>query len=298
MRHLENCPICSEKNRKIIYAGTINFEKVNDAIKNPYGSHYQINRCSGCELLYSDPILDEDQIELLYLDAESTNITAGEEGNVRETMRLYYQFFSPYLKNREAILDVGCDVGLLLEFAKEDRFSNLYGIEPNPVARKIANSKINATITDEFYEKDRYEKNSFDAITFVHVVDHVINPAKVIESAYEHLKPGGIAFVVVHNSNSILAKIMGEKFPPFNLYHHFFFTKESLRNLFESRGFEVLKVSPTKNCYSINFFIERFPGCPGKFKKILKNIANQLRIGKIPLTFSVGNIGIVARKKS
>lgn len=248
--------------------------------------------------MYSDPILNEDQIELLYLDAESTNITAGEEGNVRETMRLYYQFLLPYLKNREAILDVGCDVGLLLEFAKKDGFSSLYGIEPNPVARKIAYSKkINASITDQFYEKDRYEKNFFDAITFVHVVDHVINPAKIIESAYEHLKPGGIAFAVVHNPNSILAKIMGEKFPPFNLYHHFFFTKKSLINLFESRGFEVLKVCPTKNCYSINFFIERFPGCPGKFKKIFKNIANQLRIGKIPLTFSVGNIGIVARKK-
>lgn len=40
MRYIEHCPICSENKRKIIYAGTINFEKVNDAIKNPYGSHY------------------------------------------------------------------------------------------------------------------------------------------------------------------------------------------------------------------------------------------------------------------
>jgi hypothetical protein len=80
------------------------------------------------------------------------------------------------------------------------------------------------------------------------------------------------------------------------LYHHYFFDKKTLAELFAANGYEVIGVYSTRNCYSLGFFASRLPGVPTPIRRFLEASLNRLGIGGIPLTIPVGNIAIVARR--
>ena len=296
MREIERCPICRNPDRAIIFDGTLDGTDIAAARRNPYGAHYQINRCRACGMIFSSPIFDDADIAALYEHARSTNVMSSEEENVKNTMRLYYALVKPHLLHRDRVLDIGCDVGLMLELARRDGFRELIGLEPNPVARVEAQKIPGAVVHDQFYEALKFADGSFDLITFIHVIDHVVDPSSIVERAFRHLRPGGVVIAVVHNVESLLARVLGERFPPFNLYHHCFFSKRTLDQLFKSRGFHVLKVVSTPNCYSLGFFMRHAPGVPDRIRTILGNALDSIGLGKLALTIPVGNIGVVARR--
>jgi 2-polyprenyl-3-methyl-5-hydroxy-6-metoxy-1,4-benzoquinol methylase len=297
MREIENCPICFSKEKFLKYASTLLGPVSLDKIPNPYSAHYQINECSGCALILSSPILEDEKITALYRDFSEKNVSDGEEENVRQTMKMYYNLVRPHLYQRERILDVGCDVGYLLEVAYKDGFRELHGLEPVPATREIAQKIPGSAILDEFYESTNYPKASFDLITLIHVLDHLVDPSIVLKKAITDLKSKGLIVAVVHNVESLLGRIMGEKFPVFNLYHHYFFSKKTLRNLFEAHGYEVIKVVSTCNRYSLGFFLRRMPGLPNFFRNFLLSFFKGIKLLDLPISIPVGNIGIVARKR-
>jgi 2-polyprenyl-3-methyl-5-hydroxy-6-metoxy-1,4-benzoquinol methylase len=215
---------------------------------------------------------------------------------VKRTMAGYYRLAAPSLTGRERILDVGCDIGLLLQAAKEDGFQELYGIEPVPKARAQSESIPGARITDVFFESSEYPASYFDLISFIHVVDHLYKPRIALKKAFNNLKPNGIVVAVVHNAKSALFYLLRERFPIFNLYHHYFFNKKTLAKLFAANGYEIIGVYSTRNCYSLGFFASRLPGVPVSIRRFLQASLSKLGIDGIPLTIPVGNIAIVARR--
>src|SRR5258706_7583424 len=126
------CPICNGRNSTVLYGAKLPVEFDETAPPSPYSAHYQINRCMSCGLIYSSPIMDELGVSTLYQDSRETNVSPGEEDNVRRTMALYYRLTASHLRARERMLDIGCDMGFMLEAAKSDGFKELHGIEPVP----------------------------------------------------------------------------------------------------------------------------------------------------------------------
>jgi SAM-dependent methyltransferase len=302
MRDLTPCCICGSRESGVVFAATHSPSLSAESVPDPYTAHYRINRCRGCDLQYSSPILDDDGVRALYEhgvvtrtdDSDGTNVAAGEAVGVRRTMQLYYDRIRPFLRSRDSFLEVGCDVGYLLEAAQDDGFARVYGCEPNPLARERAARLRDSEISDRFYEQWELPVNTFDALTLIHVVDHLVDPMRVLEKARGELKPGGVLFAVVHDVECPLARITGERFPPFNLYHHYFFSKTTLRKLLEAAGFEVLEVHNTLNSYSLGFFLIKAPGFPGK--KSVAKLLDKTGLARRSVTVPIGNIGIVARK--
>lgn len=296
MRNLEICPICIGTSRQMIYASTLTMEISSTNIPNPYSAHYQINQCLGCDLRFSSPILDDAGVNALYTQSGEGNVVAGEEDNVRFTMKNYYKLVRPHIHNKTRVLDIGCDVGYFLEATLNDGFAELYGLEPTKPALEVAEKLPNSFMSEKFYEEISYPPNHFDLISMIHVLDHLVDPSIALKKAKHELNIGGIVFAVVHNSKSLLGRIMGEKFPVYNLYHHYFFTKDTLRKLLESQGFEVVKVVSTYNCYSMGFFIRKMPFTPQFLKKHILSLFRLLGLNKIRLNLPIGNIGVIARK--
>jgi SAM-dependent methyltransferase len=290
------CPICNGHNSTVVYGAKLPAKFDETAPPSPYSAHYQINRCMNCGLIYSSPIMDERGVSRLYEESSETNVTPGEENNVRRTMALYYSLAAPHLRRRERMLDIGCDMGFMLESAKADGFKELHGIEPVPAARSVAETIDGATITDKFFEQTDYPVDYFDLITLIHVLDHLYDPCIVLRQAFRNLRPGGLVVAVVHNVRSFLGILLGERFPIFNLYHHYFFNKDTLAELFRRQGYEVVKVVPTRNCYSLGFFAQRVPGLPASARQLAIRALRGLSLTDIPITIPVGNIGIVARR--
>ncbi len=302
MRHLfrdmATCPICSATSQSTVYPSTIDFDKVTSGQIKAYEAHYSINRCDQCGLVLSNPVFAEDQVRRLYEHAEATNVAEREDQNVRWTMQYYYRLVQPYLCGRQKMLDVGCDVGYLLQAAAEDGFAELHGIEPNRLARVRAQTIPRAVIFDTFYEDATYPESSFDLVSLVHVLDHVYDPRAVLERAYRQLKPGGVLIAVVHNVNCLLRRVLGERFPVFNLYHHYFFSKQTLGALGSTAGFDVKNVVSTKNCYSLNFFLKKMPLLPAFIKRPLAWLLSLVGIGSLPITIPVGNIALIAQRRA
>jgi 2-polyprenyl-3-methyl-5-hydroxy-6-metoxy-1,4-benzoquinol methylase len=290
------CPVCDERHATMLYGSTLPSRFDETRPPSPYAAHYQINRCESCGLTYSSPVMDERGVRKLYEETSEANVTAGEENNVRKTMAHYYRLAAPHLRGRERILDVGCDMGFMLEAARADRFDGLYGIEPVPAARHVAERIEGAIITDRFFEATDYPADYFDLITLIHVLDHVYDPRIVLRQARQQLKPEALVLAVVHNVRSLLALLLGERFPVFNLYHHYFFDKDTLALLFRREGFEVVRVVTTRNCYSLGFFAQRVPGLPDSLRRAGGRVLQTVHLAAIPLTIPVGNIGIVARR--
>lgn len=295
MREL-SCAICDSADRIVLYESTLDLRKIEGHPVKPYDAHYRINRCRQCGLVYSSPILASTDVETLYTESAGTNVCDGEWTNARLTAERYYALARPFLTERQRVLDIGCDVGMLLDIAREHGFRELYGLEPNRAAAAVAERLPGATIITDFYERREFPDKYFDLITLVHVMDHLDNPKDVLAKIRRELTPGGVALAVVHNIESLAARVSGERFPPFNLYHHYFFSPTTLRRLFESSHFEVLRVAPTSNSYSLGFLVQKIPFVSERPKRAARRVLDALGIGRLCVTMSLGNIGIVARR--
>lgn len=290
------CPICSKNEKTLVFQSTLPEGFDETSPPSPYSAHYQINKCPLCGLFRSSPIMDDAGVSALYKNSSETNVQPGEEGNVARTMRQYYRLAVPHLFQKQRVLDVGCDMGFFLEAAKLDGFAEVHGIEPNPQARRIAEKIDGAILSSHFFEATAYPPDHFDLITLIHVLDHLVDPRIVLKHALVNLQSGGLLVAVVHNVDSLLFRLLGEKFPIFNLYHHYFFSKNTLALLFRAQGYEVIKVVSTSNCYSLGFFAKRVPIIPKSFREVAFRFLERTGLASIPINIPVGNIGIVARK--
>ncbi|HUP35112.1 MAG TPA: class I SAM-dependent methyltransferase, partial [Candidatus Limnocylindria bacterium] len=218
MRELA-CPICDGTARRRLCGERAGPEPRDAAtrVADPEGQHYRINRCLGCGLVYSSPIFDEAGVAALYThsphtNSPHTNVRPGEEDNVRQTFRGYYRLARPHLAARKRILDIGCDMGLLLGMAAGDGFEELHGVEPNPMAAAVARAVPRTRIMETFYESTEYPEDHFDLVTLIHVVDHLVEPIRLLTRVRRDLTPGGVVLAVVHNAGSLLARVLGERF--------------------------------------------------------------------------------------
>jgi SAM-dependent methyltransferase len=293
------CPLCGKDLGRTIYGQTVSANAVPTAagpMHDPEHVHYRIRECSSCRLRYSSPIFDDAGIRDLYTHAAHTNVRSGEEANVKRTFELYYELIRPHLAHRDRMLDIGCDTGMLLDVARRDGFREVFGIEPNPVAAAQAAAVPGSSISSTFYEVTVYPPEHFDLITLIHVVDHLVDVNEFLARVRGHLRRGGTVLAVVHNVESLLERLLGESFPPYNVYHHYFFSKRTLRLLFERAGFDVAEVRATYNCYSTGFLLDKAPLLPPILRRLGHRALRTLGADTFPLSLPLGNIGIVARK--
>lgn len=153
-----------------------------------------------------------------------------------------------------------------------------------------------AVITDKFYEEQEYPDSYFDLIAVIHVLDHMLDARLFFERALKQLKPGGILIAVVHNVDSLMRKLLGERFPVFDLLHTYFFSKSTLRALAETVGYDVKDVVSTKNVYSLNYYTKKCPFLPRFMRNGLARMMSWTPLGRLTFGIRLGNIGIIAQR--
>lgn len=97
------------------------------------------------------------------------------------------------------ILDVGCGGGILAESLAR-KGGNVTGIDVAPKVLAIARLHLHESGLDVDYRETTIEQQAletpehFDVVTCMEMLEHVPEPASVIQSVQELLKPGGHAF--------------------------------------------------------------------------------------------------------
>lgn len=105
--------------------------------------------------------------------------------------------------HRAEVLDIGCWSGAAGAFLQRERDAVVDGVEPEGRMADRAASHYRAvyrsTIERAMDELIAERSNSYDALLFLDVLEHLMNPCQVLAASRELLRPGGRALVSIPN---------------------------------------------------------------------------------------------------
>ena len=293
------CALCGKNQQtEVLFPSTFNEKNISSDIYSarrlPDKIHYQILKCKNCGLVFSSPIFKPEQIEKLY--RESLCNYYDQIPYLTNTYLGLFETISKDLPNNPKVLEIGCGNGFFLEALKKRGINQVYGVEPSKKIVSEALKDLQKEIKVDIFKKNQFLKNSFDLVCCFHTLDHIVNVNEFISEIFSVLKKGGIALIVVHDTEGLSVKIFGEKSPIFDIEHIYLFNKKNLADLFRKHNFQTLKPLDLKNTYPLIYWL-KMAHLPSKIKNLLINFFNLFKISKIELKIKAGNIAIAAVKK-
>jgi 2-polyprenyl-3-methyl-5-hydroxy-6-metoxy-1,4-benzoquinol methylase len=141
------------------------------------------------------------------------------------------------------LLDIGCSRGQF-PAAMKDAGWRAEGVETDAAKAAAGEAEFGIRIHNAPF--DEWEGDgTYDAITGWHVVEHFVDPSKVLERAAALLEPdSGRLFLEVPNFRSLGRVLGGSQWVHYDVpYHQHFFTPATLTALCERAGLEVLWTS-------------------------------------------------------
>lgn len=140
-------------------------------------------------------------------------------------------------------LEIGCGEGGRMTTI-QPFIASLRGVEPDPCAVRAARARghdVHEGTAEALPEAIRDRLH--DVVTFVHVLEHTLDPVAALANAREVLAPGGLMSVEVPNNACEGARRMGRAWRWLDAPRHLnFFTPESLVACAEAAGLRVKAV--------------------------------------------------------
>jgi SAM-dependent methyltransferase len=279
LEQVDACPVCGGGPRSLLY------EDLADRSYRCAPGRWQIFLCDTCSSAYLDPRPNAGTAHLAYTnyyDAEPVS----EPQSVRGWRRLRRILRNGYLnaqygyglepssrlgplivpafpRHREKadeyvrhlrlpprqprLLDVGCGEG---EFLTEMQALGWQGdgIEPNPTAAAAARAR-GARVTEGAFSTDTIEAaDSFDAVTFRLVLEHLRDPIAVVRACHRALRVGGVLWIATPSLDSEAHRVFSEHWIHLQAPRHaVLYTAASLTGLLRREGFEVTSVNPSRH---------------------------------------------------
>jgi SAM-dependent methyltransferase len=153
-------------------------------------------------------------------------------------------------------LDVGCgrgDLGVQLRA----RGWSVDGVEPSAGACAVARRRgIDAR--QGVLGTVALSPASYDAVVFVHCLEHVVDPRADLAEAHRLLRPGGRVIVTLPNWDSWQRRRFRDRWFPLELpRHRTHFTRAGLRAALEQAGFTELRLATSSSficlCWSLQY---------------------------------------------
>ena len=154
-------------------------------------------------------------------------------------------------KGRKKLLDVGCGNGILMDITK-DKVENVYGCDISTTAvREAKNRGMTAICADLNFGYLPYYDESFDSITCIEVIEHVLDPLKLLKELHRILCIKGQLVLTTPNIRyfrHIVTLLFRGTFPRTTTDtfvwgggHLHYFTRKDLAFLLRKAGFNKIK---------------------------------------------------------
>ena len=242
---------------------------------------YEISRCKGCGIEQILPIPSPKDLKDLY---ETYYNFGGEKGTAYTGFREF--FFSSALhrfwltvdgeisfhnkKGFGRLLDIGCNEGRGLKIYHRNGY-DAEGLELNEVATEEARVK-GFTVYTEAVE-DFQPEQPYDVVVLSNVLEHSIDPKKMLYNVQRILKPAGRVWISCPNSQSWLRQLFGRSWinwhVPFHLFH---FSSKTLAQLLQRSGFEVTELKyATPSHWMSQSIVAAVFAKPGRATRELRN---------------------------
>lgn len=180
------------------------------------GKPFVVLQCECCKThrIIPHAAKNIDKIKNLYNTKKTSNcisdVPQEQHNDIAKTTIERLKRIGVEIDKNKKVLDVGCSDGFKINIIKSKYSCNVFGLDLNEQAIKIAKKKYpDIDFRTGFIENQEYKKNSFDIIIASAIIEHVIDPVSFLKQLKDNLKPDGQIYILTPNSNSLLYFILG-----------------------------------------------------------------------------------------
>jgi len=145
--------------------------------------------------------------EKKFLEKVYTTHVKRDSKQTKVIRELTYRTIEPYLKKEQSVLELGCSDGYMTEMlAKKVKHLDVVDGSKFFFNKATADFKKKEITNVEFYLSlfETFETNKkYDLVIASFILEHVLDPQKVLEVIYNILKEEGLLIVVVPNANAL-----------------------------------------------------------------------------------------------
>ena len=243
--HVAVCPICDSPE------------------SSPHYPQHHIVKCDGCQLIYLQEVPTEKELWDIY------QTYAREESHMRlpktvediRTSSLRRLPFWEFLETCEEFpdvinpwypvfhhLDVGCGWGAFLAESRLRGFTPR-GVELTGNAVEFARTILGIPVF-QGQMQNLPDHGTLSLVTMLHVIEHLPNTWRALDSVHSRLRHAGIFCGIVPNIDSLMSKKLGAHWGWLDPnYHYIYYTPKTLRSTLDVAGFEVLKLTTRNGDY-------------------------------------------------
>lgn len=221
------CPSCESASNRFVLQG-----------------HMGINllRCDSCGLVFHSDFSSEAELHEYYghyYYEENLAFSPITEKRFRELLESFESY-----RETGRILDVGCGSGHFLKVAIEGGW-NAHGTEIAQGAFEQL-SKLGIKSFCGTLESANYETGFFDVVYCSEVIEHLLEPMRLLRESARIIRPGGVLYLTTPNFNSLSRKLLGSRWRAISKEHICYFTPASLSRAIRQSGFGKIEVE-TRN---------------------------------------------------
>lgn len=213
-------------------------------------SKYSVIKCQNCSLQWCDPMPTKEDLDTYYNIYYEIRYNTVDKYPLKTKIRSLLTFRAARLKSffkliekyspANSILDFGCGEAKILYIAKEKNWKILGVDYSSELKGKFKMDEIEFKQGSDLYSID-IEKNSFGCISAKHVIEHIPNIPKFLQSIKDYLTANGIIAAKTPSASSLRAKFGLADWHLVKPPEHFWgFNIENFRKLFERNGFQII----------------------------------------------------------
>jgi SAM-dependent methyltransferase len=253
--------------------------------------HPPIWACGECGLLFQSPRPSEAELLASYGGVEDP-IYLEEKANRYQTFRRAVRLLGP--PDGRRLLDVGAYCGFFVDVAREAGFE-AEGLELSRWAAAQART-LGLAVRNETIEERARSGSRYDVVTMWDVLEHLAEPRRDLEHSRRLLRPRGRLVLSTIDARSLVARLLGSRWPWLMDMHLFYFDRRNLPALLEEVGFRVLERRDYVHTVSAGYLLRKveasFPALGGLFRA-----ARRVVPARLPVPVSLGdNMVIVAER--
>jgi 2-polyprenyl-3-methyl-5-hydroxy-6-metoxy-1,4-benzoquinol methylase len=214
--------------------------------------HPPIYGCEDCGLLFQWPMPSDEALHEAYTGVVDPLYMSERENRIL-TFRNVIRTLGPGTGRR--LLDVGAYCGYFLEVAREHGF-RAEGLELSRWAASHARAQ-GFTVHSTPLESLANTAERYEVLTLWDVVEHLPDPREELAAARMLLLPGGRLYLSTIDTGSLVARLLGARWPWLMDMHLVYFDRPTMSALLEEAGFRVTGIRTYSHTVSAGYLLRK-----------------------------------------
>jgi SAM-dependent methyltransferase len=251
---------------------------------------HAVVRCVNCGLAVLPAALHTVTPNTYVQSADPSYTEEGEQRieNAERLLRLIPQ--------RGRLLDVGCACGYLLLAAQRLGFV-AQGLEPSVWAAEYARREFGLSVWQGLLQDAPFDPASFDVIVLADTIEHLEDPRTAVGVLRRWLAPGGYLLLLTPDIGSAVARLLGVHWWGLLDDHYFYFNRGTLRQLLESEGFWVERMTAFGRVFALSHWLYKLSQYSPHVHHATAAALRTMHIDRLRLPLNLGDMmACIARK--